>query len=89
LIRQAGLQEGDLVLAIEGQTVHGVYGMVRLPSGERIGQQTEFLVLTLANTIEHRSVLPGGARLMRRAPACIYCWLLGTGASVTSIVRLK
>ena len=55
---RAGLQEGDLILAIDGQTVLGVDDMVRLLGGERIGQATEFLVLTLGNTIERRNVLP-------------------------------
>jgi S1-C subfamily serine protease len=55
---RAGLQEGDLVLAIDGQTVLGVDDMVRLLSGERIGQATEFLVLTLGNAIERKNVLP-------------------------------
>lgn len=55
---RAGLQEGDLVLTIDGHTVLGVDDMVRLLGGERIGQATEFLVLTLGNTIERRNVLP-------------------------------
>jgi S1-C subfamily serine protease len=55
---RAGLQEGDLVLAIDGNTVLGVDDMVRLLSGERIDQPTEFLVLTLGNAIERKSVLP-------------------------------
>jgi S1-C subfamily serine protease len=55
---KAGLQEGELILAIDGATVHGVDDMVRLLNGERIGQPTEFLVLTLANTIERKAVMP-------------------------------
>ena len=38
--------------------VHGVDDMIRLLNGDRIGQATEFLVLTLSNGIERRSVLP-------------------------------
>ena len=55
---QAGLKEGDLVLSIDGQPVHGVDDMVRLLNGDRIGQLTELLVLTLDNSLEKRSVLP-------------------------------
>jgi S1-C subfamily serine protease len=54
----AGLQEGDLILSIDGHTVHGVDDMVRLLSGDRIGQSTEFLVLTLGNSLERKTLLP-------------------------------
>jgi S1-C subfamily serine protease len=55
---KAGLQEGELILAIDGATVHGVDDLVRLLNGERIGQPTELLVLTLTNTVERKAVVP-------------------------------
>ncbi|MBL0371725.1 trypsin-like peptidase domain-containing protein [Rhizobium sp. KVB221] len=55
---KAGLLEGDLVLAIEGQPVLGVDDLIRLLNGDRIGQPTEFTILPIGNTIEKRTVIP-------------------------------
>jgi S1-C subfamily serine protease len=55
---KAGLREGDLVLSIDGNPVYGVDDMIRLLNGDRIDQQTEFLVLNVDNLIERKSVLP-------------------------------
>ncbi|WEX74196.1 trypsin-like peptidase domain-containing protein [Sinorhizobium numidicum] len=55
---QAGLKEGDFVLAIGGTPILGVDDMVRLLDGERIGQATEFLIFSVANEIERKTVLP-------------------------------
>ncbi|OAP36859.1 serine protease [Sinorhizobium glycinis] len=55
---QAGLREGDFVLAIDGTPVLGIDDMVRLLDGERIGRATEFLIYTVANEIERKTVLP-------------------------------
>jgi S1-C subfamily serine protease len=55
---KAGLQEGDLILSIDGHTVHGVDDLVRLMSGDRIGQTTEVLVLTVGNELERKTVTP-------------------------------
>lgn len=55
----AGLQEGDIILAIDGQPVLGVDDLVRLLNGDRIGKATDLLVLPVGNTLEVRSVTPG------------------------------
>ncbi|WP_026616498.1 S1C family serine protease [Ensifer aridi] len=55
---QAGLREGDFVLAIDGSPVLGVDDMVRLLDGERIGRATEFLIYSVANEVERKTVLP-------------------------------
>ena len=54
----AGLQEGDIILAVEDQQVLGVDDLVRLLNGDRIGQPTELLVLPIGNGLETRSVTP-------------------------------
>lgn len=55
----AGLQEGDIILAIDGQPVFGVDDLVRLLNGDRIGRSTDLLVLPIGNTLKIRSVTPG------------------------------
>lgn len=54
----AGLQEGDIILAVEDQPVLGVDDLVRLLNGDRIGKPTELLVLPIGNGLETRSVTP-------------------------------
>ena len=55
---QAGLQEGDTILAVEGQPVQGIDDLIRLLNGERIGKPTELLVLPLGNLLETRVITP-------------------------------
>lgn len=54
----AGLQEGDIILAVEDQPVLGVDDLVRLFNGDRIGKPTELLVLSVSNALETRAVTP-------------------------------
>ena len=54
----AGLQEGDIILAVEGQPVLGIDDLVRLLNGERIGKPTEVLVLPIGNMLETRVITP-------------------------------
>jgi S1-C subfamily serine protease len=42
---RAGLQEGDLIVALEGETVEGVDVLHRLLNEDRIGQSTPFTVI--------------------------------------------
>jgi S1-C subfamily serine protease len=55
---RAGLQEGDLVLSIDGQPVEGVDDLIRLMNGDRINKPTEFLVLPVGNVIAKKIVTP-------------------------------
>ncbi|MEF0943843.1 S1C family serine protease [Rhizobium sp. BR 362] len=55
---RAGLRDGDYILAIDGRPVGGVDDIVRLMSGERIGQNTDLLVFSVAGRIEKRTLLP-------------------------------
>jgi len=55
---RAGLQEGDLVLSIDGQPVEGVDDLIRLMNGDRINKPAEFLVLPVGNVIARRVVTP-------------------------------
>ena len=55
---QAGLQEGDVILAVEGQQVLGIDDLVRLLNGERIGKPTELLILPISNILETRVITP-------------------------------
>lgn len=54
----AGLQEGDIILAVGDQPVLGVDDLVRLLNGDRIGKPTELLILPVGNGLETRSVTP-------------------------------
>ena len=54
----AGLQEGDIILAVEDQPVLGVDDLVRLLNGDRIGKPTELLILPIGNGLETRAVTP-------------------------------
>lgn len=55
---RGGLREGDYILAIGGTPVGGVDDLVRLMGGERIGQDTEFLIFSVDGRIETRTLLP-------------------------------
>ncbi|MBB4570828.1 S1C family serine protease [Rhizobium leucaenae] len=55
---RAGLRDGDYILAIDGTPVGGVDDIVRLLSGEKIGQNTDLLVFSVAGRIEKRTLLP-------------------------------
>jgi S1-C subfamily serine protease len=48
---RAGVQPGDLLLAIDGVAVEDATDLQRLMVGERIGQQVEFTVLRAG--VEH------------------------------------
>jgi S1-C subfamily serine protease len=53
-----GLQEGDLVLAINGKAVGGIDDVVRLLDGDRIGQETEFLIFSVQGTLDRKVLIP-------------------------------
>ena len=55
---RAGLRDGDYILAIDGTPVGGVDDIVKLMSGDRIGQNTDPLVFSVAGRIEKRTLLP-------------------------------
>ena len=55
---RAGLRDGDYILAIDGISVGGVDDIVRLMSGDRIGQDIELLVFSVAGRLEKRTLLP-------------------------------
>ncbi|MDL2400971.1 S1C family serine protease [Rhizobium mayense] len=55
---RAGLRDGDYILAIDGTPIGGVDDIVRLMSGDRIGQDTDLLVFSVAGRIEKRTLLP-------------------------------
>jgi S1-C subfamily serine protease len=55
---QGGLQEGDLVLAIDGKPVAGVDDVIRLMDGDRIGFDTAFLIFSVQGKIETKYVTP-------------------------------
>jgi S1-C subfamily serine protease len=55
---RAGLRDGDYILAINGIPVGGVDDIVRLMSSDRIGQNTDLLVFSVAGRIEKRTMLP-------------------------------
>jgi len=53
-----GLQEGDLVLAINGSAVTGIDDVVRLLDGDQIGEKTEFLIFSVQGTLERKVLIP-------------------------------
>ncbi len=53
-----GLQEGDLVLAINGTAVGGIDDVVRLLDGDRIGQETQFLIFSVQGTLDRKVLIP-------------------------------
>ena len=55
---RGGLHEGDFVLAIDGKPVGGVDDLVRLMGGDKIGQNTELLVFSVAGQIENKTLVP-------------------------------
>ncbi|MQB31294.1 trypsin-like serine protease [Rhizobium rhizogenes] len=55
---RAGLKDGDYILAIDGTPVGGVDDIVRLMNGDRIGEDTELLVFSVAGQLETRRLVP-------------------------------
>jgi len=55
---RGGLQEGDLILAINGTPVGGIDDIIRLLDGDRIGEETTFLIFSVQAKIESRSLVP-------------------------------
>ncbi|HEX8049775.1 S1C family serine protease [Rhizobium sp.] len=55
---RAGLKDGDYILAIDGTPVGGVDDIVRLMNGDRIGEDTELLVFSVAGRLEMRRLVP-------------------------------
>ncbi|ACM28581.1 serine protease protein [Rhizobium rhizogenes K84] len=55
---RAGLKDGDYILAIDGTSVGGVDDIVRLMNGDRIGEDTELLVFSVAGRLETRRLVP-------------------------------
>lgn len=55
---QGGLQEGDVILAIEGKSVAGIDDVIRLLDGDSIGRETAFLVFSVQGLIETKYVVP-------------------------------
>jgi S1-C subfamily serine protease len=55
---RAGLKDGDYILAIDGTPVGGVDDIVRLMNGDRIGEDTELLVFSVAGRLETRRLVP-------------------------------
>ncbi|MBB3454471.1 S1-C subfamily serine protease [Rhizobium sp. BK313] len=55
---RAGLRDGDYILVIDGTPVGGVDDIVKLMSGDRIGQNTDLLVFSVTGRIEKRTLLP-------------------------------
>ncbi|EJK87883.1 trypsin-like serine protease with C-terminal PDZ domain-containing protein [Rhizobium sp. AP16] len=55
---RAGLKDGDYILAIDGTPVGGVDDIVRLMNGDKIGEDTELLVFSVAGRLETRRLVP-------------------------------
>jgi S1-C subfamily serine protease len=53
-----GLQEGDLVLAINGTAVAGIDDVVRLLNGDQIDQETQFLIFSVHGTLDRKVLIP-------------------------------
>jgi S1-C subfamily serine protease len=53
-----GLEEGDLILAINGTPVSGIDDVTRLLDGDTIGQETTFLIFSVQAKIETRTLIP-------------------------------
>ena len=51
---RAGLQAGDIIVAFDGQPVHGIDDLHRLLTGERIGAESGLTVLRRAQQLELR-----------------------------------
>jgi S1-C subfamily serine protease len=55
---RGGLNEGDLVLAIDGAPVTGVDDVVRMLDGDTIGREVTVLVFSVRGEIDTRTVIP-------------------------------
>jgi S1-C subfamily serine protease len=55
---RGGLQEGDLILAINDKPVGGIDDVVRLLDGDRIGEETTFLIYSVQGKIESKILVP-------------------------------
>jgi S1-C subfamily serine protease len=55
---RGGLQEGDLILAINEKPVGGIDDVVRLLDGDRIGEETTFLIYSVQGKIESKILVP-------------------------------
>lgn len=55
---RGGLQEGDLILAINGTPVGGIDDVIRLLDGDRIGEETSFLIFSVQARIESKILVP-------------------------------
>jgi S1-C subfamily serine protease len=53
-----GLQEGDVILAIDGKAVAGIDDVIRLMDGDRIGEETSFLIFSVQGKIETKYLTP-------------------------------
>jgi S1-C subfamily serine protease len=53
-----GLKEGDVILAIDGKAVGGIDDVIRLMDGDRIGQETSFLIFSVQGRIETKYLTP-------------------------------
>lgn len=56
--QKGGLQEGDLILAINDKAVTGIDDVIRLMDGDRIGQETAFMIFSVQGKIETKYVTP-------------------------------
>ena len=52
------MQEGDLVLAINGTAVAGIDDVVRLLNGDQIDQETQFLIFSVHGTLDRKVLIP-------------------------------
>jgi S1-C subfamily serine protease len=55
---RGGLQEGDLILAINDRPVGGIDDVIRLLDGDRIGEETTFLIFSVQGKIETKILVP-------------------------------
>jgi S1-C subfamily serine protease len=53
-----GLQEGDVILAIDGRPVAGIDDIIRLMDGDKIGNETSFLIFSVQGKIETKYLTP-------------------------------
>ncbi|KQV68120.1 trypsin-like peptidase domain-containing protein [Rhizobium sp. Root1220] len=55
---RGGLQEGDVILAVDGSPVAGIDDLIRLLDGDKIAKETAFLIFSVQGKIETRHVTP-------------------------------
>jgi S1-C subfamily serine protease len=53
-----GLREGDVILAIDGRPVAGIDDIIRLMDGDKIGNETSFLIFSVQGKIETKYLTP-------------------------------